>query len=647
MWLLSVAQLLTFLAPGGSADPSEAVPPGQPEPIQTRQTYFAIPFEIDQIDHPTLGAVEIQLCVSRDRGVTWEHANSVPPTTKYFLFRAAGDGEYWFAVRTRDRSGSFRPAQIEGPGLRVVVDTQAPGLAIDARRGAAGEIVAKWQIDEPNLAPESLKIQYRVGDSRQCETIAIDTASLRPGVATNSGEATWWAPAGQGRVEIRAEVADAAGNRNVSHAQVLSGPSAAPPHEYAAAGPSQLPPASPADGPQVPAQNDWQPSASQQAGPRDTPPPQQQQYPQQQTVAMPGDEAGGYPVGAAAPKMANQAASHSPSGTPYPEHGDPQVYNHFPAAPPGERQANPNVAGESYPAPVDQSANPRPSSSPPPDWGQTAGAAPMHSTVAVQPAPAYQKQYLPGGASGPSQQPAGGAPEGVPAIPRPVSSTVRAVASRLFEIDYSGLQQPTAVSRVELWGSRDGGRTWENYGVDPDGLSPMIARVPEEGTYGFKFVFHPVHGPAARPPWPGDAPDITIRVDLTRPQARLLGVERNRHDARRITIRWQASDSQLADMPISLYYADMARSQWRPIATNLRNVGSYEWTLPPNLPEQIQIRLDVEDVAGNLTTAETRNGIPLASGSQVGTSAARQPVPVHDMRPAGQPQDDARQRSHR
>ena len=194
------------------------------------------------------------------------------------------------------------------------------------------------------------------------------------------------------------------------------------------------------------------------------------------------------------------------------------------------------------------------------------------------------------------------------------------MASRLFEIDYSGLQQPTAVSRVELWGSRDGGRTWENYGVDPDGLSPMIARVPEEGTYGFKFVFHPVHGPAARPPWPGDAPDITIRVDLTRPQARLLGVERNRHDARRITIRWQASDSQLADMPISLYYADMARSQWRPIATNLRNVGSYEWTLPPNLPEQIQIRLDVEDVAGNLTTAETRTGFlppPVRKSAQV------------------------------
>ena len=77
------------------------------------------------------------------------------------------------------------------------------------------------------------------------------------------------------------------------------------------------------------------------------------------------------------------------------------------------------------------------------------------------------------------------------------------------------------------------------------------------------------------------------------------------------------------DMPISLYYADMARSQWRPIATNLRNVGSYEWTLPPNLPEQIQIRLDVEDVAGNLTTAETRNGIPLASGSCFRIWAAR------------------------
>ncbi len=645
MWLLSVAQVLTLLATGAPADPAGAVSPGLPEPIQTRQTYFAIPFEIDQIDHPTLGAVEIQLCVSRDRGVTWQHANSVTPTTKYFLFRAAGDGEYWFAVRTRDRSGSFRPPQIAGPGLRVVVDTQAPGLTIDARRGSAGEIVAKWQIDEPNLVPESLRIQYRAGDSRQWETIAIDTASLRPGVATNSGEATWWAPAGQGRVEIRAEVADAAGNRNVSHAQVLTSPSAAPPQEYAA-GSTELPPASGAVGPQDTSQNSWQPSTGQQATAWDNPPQQQQkqyqqqpqQYQQQQTVAMPGYEAGGHTVGATAPNMANQAPNHSPSGTPYPANGNAQGYTQPPGTTGWEKQANPNMAGESYPAQVDQPANPRPSSSPTPDWGQTAGGAPTYNTVAVQPAPAYQNQYVPGGAAGSSQRPTGATAEEVPAIPRPAGGAVRAVASRLFEIDYSGLKQPTPGGRVELWGSRDGGRTWESQGFDSDGFSPMIARVPEEGTYGFKVVFHPTHGPAARPPWPGEAPDITVRVDLTQPEARLLGVDRNRHDPRRMTIRWQASDSQLADMPISLYYAEMARGEWRPIARNLRNAGSYEWTLPPDLPGQIQIRLDVEDMAGNVATAETRNGIPLATGSQIDPSAAPPPVPVQDMRPVGQPQ---------
>lgn len=259
----------------------------------------------------------------------------------------------------------------------------------------------------------------------------------------------------------------------------------------------------------------------------------------------------------------------------------------------------------------------------------------MPGAVAVQPAPAYQNQYLPGGTAGPGQRPIGRAAEETPATPRPTGGMGRVVASRLFEIDYSNPQYPAAVGRVELWGSRDGGRTWESYGFDSDSLSPMIARVPEEGTYGFKVVFHPMQGPAAQPPRPGEMPDITVHVDLTQPEVRLLGVDRAARDAQQLTIRWQASDSQLADMPVSLYYADALAGQWLPIARNLRNAGSYDWTLPPNLPARIQIRVDVEDMAGNVATAETRNGIPMVQDLPVQAGGAPQPVQIRDARPVG------------
>ena len=80
----------------------------------------------------------------------WRHA---PPQKTAFLFKAGRDGEYWFDVRTRDRSGQVRPQGPHTPELIVIVDTVPPKAQLNAVRGDAGQITAMFRIEE--LYPEA------------------------------------------------------------------------------------------------------------------------------------------------------------------------------------------------------------------------------------------------------------------------------------------------------------------------------------------------------------------------------------------------------------------------------------------------------------------------------------------------------------
>src|SRR5258706_126359 len=99
-------------------------------PIYTKQRSFRIPFHYNSDELSRLGAREIRLYVSRDRGRTWQLDQTVfseqgrfNPDTSKFKFQAATDGEYWFLVRTLDsRNHLFPDMNVTDPGLQVVVD---------------------------------------------------------------------------------------------------------------------------------------------------------------------------------------------------------------------------------------------------------------------------------------------------------------------------------------------------------------------------------------------------------------------------------------------------------------------------------------------------------------------------------------------
>ena len=194
-----------------------------PPIVATKQHFFAIPFRITPPENPNQAPREVQLYVSGDRGATWQLYTRAEPTQRQFLFRAASDGEYWFAVRTVDRQGQGRPAKITAPGMRVAIDTTPPRLELSAQSEADGAVTLNWTLEEPLPKLDSLKLSYRVGDQGLWQAIPLELDDVQRRGAIAQGKVQWQ-PYAAGEVQIRAETTDAAGNFAVGHAIVSVAP---------------------------------------------------------------------------------------------------------------------------------------------------------------------------------------------------------------------------------------------------------------------------------------------------------------------------------------------------------------------------------------------------------------------------------------
>jgi len=428
-------------AAGSSAD--------LPGPIYTRQTLFAIPFRMNEPAQQGRDGVEVFLFVSTDHGATWQFHSQSEPERGQFLFRAGSDGEFWFLIRTALRGTRVKTPAAEKPGLRVMVDTAQPKLKLEAQRGAAGQIVVRWQIADTNLKPNSLKIQYRTGSdsSTSWQPVAIDRTSSTTSDADVTGQASWWQSGQPQRIEIRGEVADLAGNTAISHAQIAAtatvGESSSGEAPSAEATARPTPPAPPRDapGPQLNAPNGSQAaraSESQWRPIRHVP-----------TRTMPGAASG-------------------------------------PAAAPGGGSSG-STAWSSQPS---MSAVSQP--------GQGPAVAPLQTPSAGQsPSLGVQAQPPLSGSLGPGEP-------------------CRVVHTPTFALEYDlGLAQPAPTDLVELWGTRDGGRTWSCFGTDTDQRSPVLVTVTEEGIYGFRIGLRRGGALFGETPPRGTPADLWVVVRIT------------------------------------------------------------------------------------------------------------------------------------
>lgn len=169
---------------------------------------------------------EVVLFYSADRGRSWRRAGSAAAHVRAFAFRAPEDGEYWFAIRSYDAAGRATPPTPLGPEMRVVVDTQAPTIErLDASLQDGRLDIVLEASDSHRLNDRAVSLYARADGQPAWAPIQPtqqpSTDSMRVRAA-----ASWTPPPGAGRVEIRATVADAAGNRQEQAAEARAGSAA-------------------------------------------------------------------------------------------------------------------------------------------------------------------------------------------------------------------------------------------------------------------------------------------------------------------------------------------------------------------------------------------------------------------------------------
>src|SRR5262249_14381740 len=188
------------------------------------------------------------------------------------------------------------------------------------------------------------------------------------------------------------------------------------------------------------------------------------------------------------------------------------------------------------------------------------------------------------------------------------------VRSPLFALQYAVDDAgPSGPAMVELWVTRDAGRTWIRRGEDPDRASPFPVDLGGEGTFGLCLVARAASGLGDLPPAPGDMPQTWVEVDSTPPVVQLdpIQVGTGAHLGK-VAIKWRASDLHLGPQPVSIAWrGDQPGSPWHPIAERIENNGQYIWSVPPNVPARFHVRVDVVDSVGNYGTAETVEGGPV------------------------------------
>lgn len=517
---------------------------GEPQPQYTHHTSFGLSFSFKQPPQGQDDPREVHLHVSRDRGATWGLADRAEPSQKKFLFKASGDAEYWFMLRTKFASGGYLPAGPAVPELKVVVDTAPPQLVLGVNEGEDGEVHVRWHLADAHLAAESFKVEYkRAGIGGVWQRVAVDPLQLEPGQTDYNG-ATTIVPFAQGQsgaVVVRAEIADLAGNHTVDEKPLEW---AKPESQSVAGSRSQRRPAE--QDRYASRSNRWE--AESASGSPSSPPPSADDPPPEMPDAFGGP-----------------AAARKPRG------GEPIADGQRPAG-----RARPNAKGPSgHPAPT---------------------AEPYHPPIAGQRGP-REPEFPP---NDPATLPNGAA-------------AAHMVNKERFELVYDVDSVGSAgVAQIELWVTEDAGESWQSFGLDDDGRSPMMVEVAGQGLYGFRVVVRTTTGRSSAVPVGGDLPDVWVGVDLTKPTVKLVSAEQGSDDeSDQLAIEWRAGDERLAGRPIVLRYAEAPDGPWTTLASGLENSGRYLWRIDPRLPDRVYLQVEARDEAGNVATDQLPEPVSL------------------------------------
>ena len=234
------------------------------------------------------------------------------------------------------------------------------------------------------------------------------------------------------------------------------------------------------------------------------------------------------------------------------------------------------------------------------------------------------------------------------------ASRAQVINALRFDLNYQVEQRgPSGISRVDLWVTRDDGKTWVWWSQHEGREAALKVNLgttsnsQPEGLYGFRLV--PVSGAGLSDSTPiaGDAPDMRVIVDVAAPVVKIFPAIADPNDPQALMLQWEATDKNFGDEPITLEWCEGATGPWRPVATSLTtdapngvgvltkrlpNTGRYSWHVPTGLPPRVYLKVTAKDAAGNITEQVTREPIlidlmkPRAKITSIGTGTSLLPT---------------------
>ncbi|MEZ6116255.1 MAG: hypothetical protein R3C28_06750 [Pirellulaceae bacterium] len=627
--------------------------PQLPTPIVTRQHLFSIPFFLNS---RTEAPSEVTLFVSGNQGASWSVYQRRPVTANRFDFQAGVDGEYWFVVAS-DRN-PVEPTADTRPEKIVVVDRQLPEVQLTVDSLRSERLQARWQSSDDYLEPASFRLHYRYANSEQWIPVDVVLPPKGSGQRSFAGETSWTVASPGQAIVVRADILDEAGNEG-AHEQTFAWQNELP--ERSATLETEIPDVQ-TEGTPLPS------SQERQAARADV-----NVLPSANAEQSNADDAALYEPAGYVPVAANAETSQSeadpPRTTSFTSEDTPVATSETRSASDAGWQASldaqSNSLGQTYdsleanrshsqallddyshsPATTDYaslisqaSRNDNPADVQlPNNESNTAASDAASAADATNDStfdsnqwnsatdnlltPRDQFSNQPVQNASPEQQLQQAMQAGV------ALEDIHMTNSRRFNLEYDVQDVGrSGLARVELWVTRDYGRTWSALGTDSDRQSPFEVNLEQEGIYGFRLLVHNGSGLSNRSPQPGDDADLYVGLDETDPVVELTGAEVQRETTAALLINWQAHDTNLVDTPIQLKFAETANGPWQPLTRALPNTGRADLPIDSQLPGKFLLKIEALDRAGNVGEAVYPHAIVTRDLGPKGTIRAFQPV---------------------
>ena len=315
-----------------------------------------------------------------------------------------------------------------------------------------------------------------------------------------------------------------------------------------------------------------------------------------------------------------------------------------PIAKPGEPLPPPTLGGVGEAAPampsvvVPVQTDPLPVSPMPP---AKPPLQPMPPAIRPEPTAIPMVPPTPAEAPRPIAEGSGTAPATTPAAiaaPAAASANPDAAPATLtkspkFDLNYQLDGGPSGISKVDLYVTRDDGRTWVRWSTYPGTENPLRVVLDTrfnqevEGEYGLKLVPVSGAGLSDAAPAAGTAPELRVQVDTTAPMIKVFQPTADQANRKAIVLHWEATDKNFGKEPLAVDYAEHPNGPWKSVAAGndtvvpvaggagnpvirLANTGSYSWVPPAGLTQpKVYLRFTAWDLAGNKSEVTTPNPI--------------------------------------